>query len=318
LCLLAAFPDRLARRRSPHQPELDMANSSSVKMGPQSQATEAMLLLVLDAEERRDGKLAQTQVRLAHGIDPTLLLETFAADLQEAATWELRGDRVVQRQQTTLFGLVIEEQERTAPPGSQTAAVLVPALLKQGGGQVPDAQAWTQLRERLAFAAAQGAPLPVLDDAHMEAMLLQACQTLSRLSEAKSLDLPGVVRASLAGAAEGQGLALLERYAPEHMTLPGGRKLRIQYEADKPPWTSSRLQDFFGLAQGPRVADGKVPVVLHLLAPNQRPVQLTSDLAGFWQRHYPAVRKELMRKYPRHLWPDNPLDAAPPPPNRPR
>jgi ATP-dependent helicase HrpB len=80
----------------------------------------------------------------------------------------------------------------------------------------------------------------------------------------------------------------------------------IHYELDRPPWIASRLQDFFGLARAPAVADGKVPLVLHLLAPNQRPVQVTQDLPGFWVKHYPAIRRELARKYPRHQWPEDP------------
>src|SRR5207247_2551232 len=103
-----------------------------------------------------------------------------------------------------------------------------------------------------------------------------------------------------------------DRLAPERVALPGGRRLRVEYELDKPPWIASRLQDFFGLRDGPRVAEGRVPLVLHLLAPNQRPVQVTTDLAGFWQRHYPALRRELMRRYPRHAWPEDPLTAPPP------
>jgi ATP-dependent helicase HrpB len=90
--------------------------------------------------------------------------------------------------------------------------------------------------------------------------------------------------------------------------------VKIHYEAGRPPWIESRLQDFFGLAQGPAVAGGRVPLVLHLLAPNGRAVQVTTDLAGFWERHYPALRRELGRRYPRHSWPEDPLRASPPPP----
>jgi ATP-dependent helicase HrpB len=85
----------------------------------------------------------------------------------------------------------------------------------------------------------------------------------------------------------------------------------VRYEVGKPPSVASRLQDFFGTEEGPRVA-GRVPLVLELLAPNGRAVQVTSDLAGFWQKHYPAIRKELMRKYPKHSWPEDPVRAAPP------
>jgi ATP-dependent helicase HrpB len=105
---------------------------------------------------------------------------------------------------------------------------------------------------------------------------------------------------------------------PERITLAGGRSVRINYEAGKPPWLESRLQDFFGSTKGPTVCSGRVPVVLHLLAPNQRAVQVSTDLLGFWQRHYPAIRKELMRQYPKHAWPEDPLTAKPPPPKPPR
>jgi hypothetical protein len=86
---------------------------------------------------------------------------------------------------------------------------------------------------------------------------------------------------------------LLQEVAPERIRLPGGRQVRVNYESQQPPWIASRLQDFFGMRETPTVARGAVPVVVRLLAPNQRPVQMTSDLAGFWQRLYPQVRKEL-------------------------
>ena len=100
---------------------------------------------------------------------------------------------------------------------------------------------------------------------------------------------------------------LLNTIAPTRVRLPSGRQTQIHYETGKPPWVASRMQDFFGMRETPRVANGKVPLVVHLLAPNQRPVQTTTDLAGFWERLYPQVRRELSRRYPRHAWPENPL-----------
>ncbi len=102
----------------------------------------------------------------------------------------------------------------------------------------------------------------------------------------------------------------LDEIAPQVLRLPSGRRAKIQYRDDQPPWTASRLQDFFGLNETPRVANGKVALVLHLLAPNQRPVQMTTDLSGFWQRLYPQVRRELSRRYPRHKWPEDPTSAG--------
>jgi ATP-dependent helicase HrpB len=98
--------------------------------------------------------------------------------------------------------------------------------------------------------------------------------------------------------------ARLDHAAPAQIKLPGGRQVKVHYEPGKPPWIESRLQDFFGMKETPKI--NGAPVVVHLLAPNQRPVQVTSDLAGFWERLYPQVRKELMRRYPRHKWPEKP------------
>ena len=100
--------------------------------------------------------------------------------------------------------------------------------------------------------------------------------------------------------------------------MPGGREVKVHYESDRPPWIESRLQDFFGMKVGPAVARGRVPLVVHLLAPNGRAVQVTQDLAGFWRQHYPALRRELGRRYPRHPWPEDGATAAPPPPKPPR
>jgi ATP-dependent helicase HrpB len=102
------------------------------------------------------------------------------------------------------------------------------------------------------------------------------------------------------------------------LRLGGGRVVPIRYEVGKPPFVESRLQDFFGSAESPRIVAGRVPLTLHLLAPNQRAVQVTTDLSGFWERHYPTIRKELMRRYPRHPWPEDGRTATPPPPKPPR
>jgi ATP-dependent helicase HrpB len=99
---------------------------------------------------------------------------------------------------------------------------------------------------------------------------------------------------------------LLNEIAPLAIRLTSGRHAKVHYEQDRPPWISSRLQDFFGMKDTPRIGPEKTPVVIHLLAPNHRAVQTTTDLAGFWERLYPQVRKELMRRYPRHAWPERP------------
>src|SRR5207237_10713412 len=106
----------------------------------------------------------------------------------------------------------------------------------------------------------------------------------------------------------------LARLAPETVTLSSGRKVRVEYAPGQPPAVRSRLQDFFGSARGPSICAGRVPLVLHLLAPTGPAQQVTTDLEGFWTRHYPAVRRELMRRYPRHPWPEHRRTPAPPAP----
>ncbi|HWB75547.1 MAG TPA: ATP-dependent helicase C-terminal domain-containing protein, partial [Nannocystaceae bacterium] len=148
-----------------------------------------------------------------------------------------------------------------------------------------------------------------IDDATIDAALAEACVGKKTFAELRKADLPGLLLAALA-----EHRDRFEKLAPAHVTLGGGRRLRVHYEVDRGPWIESRLQDFFGTARGPAIAEGREPLAIHLLAPNQRAVQITTDLAGFWSRHYPELRRALMRRYPKHDWPEDPLHATPPAP----
>jgi ATP-dependent helicase HrpB len=156
--------------------------------------------------------------------------------------------------------------------------------------------------------------VPQVDQAACAQALREACQGRRSFAELREAGVLGALRARLPAPLA----RALERLAPERLTLPGGRTLRLTYRPGQPPEAASRLQDFFGMRAGPSVLDGRVPITLHLLAPNGRDVQVTSDLAGFWARHYPGVARELRRRYPRHPWPDDPLTARPPGPGRTR
>jgi ATP-dependent helicase HrpB len=136
------------------------------------------------------------------------------------------------------------------------------------------------------------------------------CAGKRSFEELRRADLLGQLSASLSP----EQIQKFHTWAPERIDLPGGRRCQVHYDPDQPPYIESRLQDFFGMRATPTLAGGRVPLVLRMLAPNQRPVQITTDLAGFWERTYPSVRRELCRKYPRHSWPDDPLTAEPPAP----
>jgi ATP-dependent helicase HrpB len=138
------------------------------------------------------------------------------------------------------------------------------------------------------------------DDALAD-VIAKACEGAISFAELRNMGLLDLLDASL-----GDKRKLVDKLAPTHLNLRR-RRAAINYQLDQPPWIASRMQDFFGLARAPSIGDGRVPLVLHLLAPNQRPVQVTTDLPGFWVKHYPALRKQLMRRYPKHQWPEDPL-----------
>jgi ATP-dependent helicase HrpB len=127
------------------------------------------------------------------------------------------------------------------------------------------------------------------------------------VAELRAADVAG----TLAGFLTHRQRVALEREAPTHWTLPSGRRVPVDYERDGPPAVAARIQELFGLRETPRLAGGRVPLVLELLAPNQRPMQITDDLASFWRTTYAEVRGELRGRYPRHPWPDDPTTAIP-------
>jgi ATP-dependent helicase HrpB len=133
--------------------------------------------------------------------------------------------------------------------------------------------------------------------------LLSVFETKLSTTDLRETDWPIEILSALVPDA----LAQLDRWLPESISLPSGRRAKIHYALEKPPWVESRLQDFFGMRTGPSLLDGRLPLTLHLLAPNQRAVQVTTDLAGFWERGYREQRNALSRRYPRHAWPEDPL-----------
>jgi ATP-dependent helicase HrpB len=327
LATLAAYPDRVARRREPGSAEVVLAGGGSARLGEESVVREAALLVAVDAEERRGdrrapgapaaGRGGQVVVRLASAATPEMLLELFPDSLrfEEEVRWNGQAARVEAMERLRYQDLTLEETRQASPDPEKAAALLAEAALKEGARAFAEEGAVDRLLARIAFAARAmpeaGLEPPTEDD--LAGALGELCAGRRSFAELREAGLVEALLARLSGRAR----ALLDRAAPERVSLPGGRSVRVHYEAgDKPPWIESRLQDFFGMAAGPRLAEGRAPLTLHLLAPNQRAVQVTSDLAGFWERHYPAVRRELMRRYPRHAWPEDPLRAQPPAPRK--
>lgn len=311
--VLAGYPDRVAKRRRPRAPELLLFGGGTATLAEASVVQEPELMVAVDAEER-PGKGAM--VRLASAVEPEWLLEVNPKALEEADAlqWNAEARRVERVTRLAYGNLVLEETRTPAPPSEGAARVLVEAALAAGPERFADPEALAQWTARvdLLRGAFPNAGFPVVDAALMRDALASLCSDARSFADLEGVSLLDALQARLTS----EQARLLGAHAPERVTLPGGRGVKVHYEPDKPPWIESRLQDFFGLAEGPKV--GRTSLVLHLLAPNLRAVQVTTDLAGFWERHYPSIRKELCRKYPRHSWPEDPRHAAPPPPRPPR
>lgn len=269
--ILSAFPDRVGRRR---RDEILMSQGGSARL-PDSRHE---FLVAVDIEERRDKGLPL--VRLAAPIEPEWLLDR--AISRTALEWNRGAERVEEVSALVYEQLTIEETRAPAAPSEEASKLLAAKALDADIGRFVDREALDQLLARAAFAGIE---------VDVAAALTELCR--SRTSFAEIDDLLAALRPPR-----------IDRLAPEQLKLPGGREVRVHYESGKPPWIESRLQDFFGVRETPRI--GSTPVVVHLLAPNKRPVQVTSDLAGFWERLYPQVRKELSRRYPKHKWPESP------------
>jgi ATP-dependent helicase HrpB len=312
--VLFAFPDRLARRRRRGERDLVLANGSVARLSEASVVHDAALLVAVDVEEHRSGTRASNVVRLASAVEPEWLLEVCAESLSESDELVYNPDtqRVERLTRMSVGSVVIDETRTVAPPSPEAARILARAAA--GGALGERLEAGAELAARVEFLA-RAMPdlaLPSIGEDTQLALLERAAKGCTSLAELAGLDLAGVY---LNGLDAAQRRAVLE-HAPERLQLPGGRSLTVHYERGKPPWIASRLQDFFGMQRTPRIARGRVPLTVHLLAPNQRAVQVTSDLESFWQKHYPELRRALMRRYPKHAWPEDGASASPPAPRR--
>jgi len=313
LALLSAFPDRVARRREPGGRELILASGHNAQLDEQSVARTSRLLIAVEAEERsyvnerapRSAPRASLRVRLASPLEAEWLLDHAAEGLSEKQelSWDDTKERAVLTSQLCWGAVVIEQSQRPAPVGGETTDLVERAALAQLATLFGKQDSLPSLMARGELLSQQ---LPGLGFDRVQALgtrglLRRACEATNNLQELRALDWQAFFLEQLTPEQQRQ----LEREAPEWIQLRAGRRVRVQYVAGQPPWIESRLQDFFGMQSGPSVCGGRVPLTLHLLAPNQRAVQVTADLAGFWERHYPGIRRELQRRYPRHAWPED-------------
>ena len=316
IALLAGYPDRVAKRVRAGGRQLALAGGGSAELSEASVVRDAEWLVALDAEERTGAasgpgggtpKRGGVVVRTASAIEPDWLMDLYPSLVEEKreVTWDAERERVVTRESLSWSGLSLMVSEPAVSASPEASRALAQAALAKGpaafAGEGLDA--WI---ERARFAASVDPAIAAPDQDALAAAITRMCEDRCTFAELRGAGLLDALRGGLGSRAKD-----VDRLAPERVSLVSGRTTQIHYEPGKAPRIESRLQDFFGMVEGPRIGGGRVPLVLELLAPNGRAVQVTTDLAGFWQRHYPAIRKELMRKYPRHSWPEDPTKPAP-------
>jgi len=308
-----AFPERLARARDPGSSNYLMAGGTGAELAAGSALTGAEWLAIAVAD-REPGRTS-ARVRLAVALDAATVREAGAALLhtEDEVAWS--GGDIVARRLERLGSIILAERPVTRPDPSRLRAAVLDGLRDAGLPVLRwNADALT-LRYRLAFChRVLGAPWPDVTDAAL----------LARAPDWLGPDLDGVRRrADLERVDAGRALrrllpwpqaARLDELAPERVAVPSGSRVRLDYSGTSGaagPVLAVKIAEVFGWERVPIVADGRAPLVLHLLSPAGRPVAVTSDLASFWRTGYPQVRSELRGRYPRHPWPDDPTTAPP-------
>lgn len=297
--LLAAYPDRLAKAGG--SGTFALLGGGGARLDAASRVRKADLILALEAEELR-GTRNEVLIRLASKVEPEWLLEAFSDHLRDEESLAFNAAKGLVECRSALWfeNLCLEETRRAADPADPcAAALLAEAALNQGLGGAKERV--EELLGRASFLARQRPDLELSEPETLRTSLVcKACLGCRSLKQLETVDWGWALKELLGP----EAAQLLESWAPEHVLLRK-RRVKVNYGA-KVPWIEARLQDFLGVKVGPSLAQGAVPLVLHLLAPNNRALQVTTDLAGFWQRTYRELRPALSRRYPKHLWPEDP------------
>lgn len=314
--LLTGFGDRVAKRKTERGSELVLRDGSSARLSDQSVVRVAPFVIALEVDEQHRGRTTNPIVRLASAVEPGWLLDAFSdeVDAMEELAFDANKQRVESVSRLTLGSVTLEESRIPAVPSPQAAQLLFGYAWGQRAQLFGKDSNVDNLRHRLRLLSQYEknlnlAPATEWDD---EALLRRACEDRTTFAELQQLDFGSWITSQLTPA-QHQALHAL---CPDRVQLANGPSVEVHYENDKPPWIASRLQDFFGQDQTPRILRDKVPLTVHLLAPNKRPVQVTNDLESFWTRHYASVRKELRQRYPKHHWPEDGRGAEAPPPGK--
>lgn len=307
--LAYAYPDRIGQRRAGSEPRYRLANGRGAFF-PHYESIAAEEFIVA---AELDGNAREARIFLAAEVTRGELEEHFAAQIQrvEFVVWDEREQGVHARRQSRLGEIILNDVPWPQPPADAVIAAVLQGTRRLGLGVLAWTKPLQQWRERVRFLhGLQSEYWPdVSDDAlarTLDTWLGPFVTGVTRRSHFPSIDL----HAALTSLLSWEQQRALDDLAPTHLAVPSGSRIPLDYSGEVPV-LAVRLQEMFGARDTPRIAGGKVPVLLHLLSPAHRPVQVTRDLAGFWKNTYQDVKKDLKGRYPKHHWPDDPLQAQP-------
>ena len=301
-CVLAGFPDQVAVRLDQGTLRCGLVHGRRGVLARESVVHRAQLLVASEIREIEDSdKERQVLLTLATRIEEGWLRELFPEAFHESVevTFDAAARRVIARRQTSFHDLILHH-EQSDVPAPEAAALLARQVM---AGTCPlknwdhAVEQWIQRLNWIARSSPELA-LPAIGPSEELLLIEQICAGASSYKEIKDRSVWPVLKSWLS-TAQAQ---LLEQFAPERITLPKERKARIVYSASAPPAVAVRIQDLYGVERHLTVGPTRQPLVIQILAPNNRPIQITSDLEGFWRETYPKIKKELQRKYPKHEW----------------
>jgi ATP-dependent helicase HrpB len=315
---LYAYPDRVARRREKDLSAGVMVGGGGVRLAPESIVRQAEFFLALDARHDQRSASREALVRIASEIEPQWLEQLFGREIhrQRNVFYDADRDRVVASGGIFYRDLLLREDRDLSVDPARAATVLADAARPRALEIFQSNEAAREWLARLALLKKimPEHPWPLVSEQDLGDLLASAATGKRSLEELRRASLISLLESLLSHPLD----RLLEQHAPQTIGVPSGSRVRVNYANGERPVMSVRLQELFGWLDTPRIAAGRVPIVLHLLAPNYRPVQITDDLRSFWSTTYFQVRKDLRVRYPKHAWPEDPLTAKPEAKGRPR
>ena len=286
-----------------------MVGGRGVRLGRASAVRDAPLFVAVALDSGRAGERAEDFVRLASVVERDWLPPE-SVTVGDELDWDATGERVVALRRTRFDDLVLDEREIPIADDEAASALLAARAAVDLTRALPlDERDVAGLLGRLRFLATvrPDLELPAAGDDLLRIVLPALAAGRRSFAELRRAPLGGAILDALGW----RRRQALDELAPERLALPSGSQLRVDYSDPARPVLAARIQELFGLRATPRLAGGRVPVLLHLLAPNGRPQQVTDDLDSFWSNTYPIVRRELAGRYPKHAWPEDPLTAKP-------